>query len=152
MHVKRDPEAISLDTFLLYKVSLLADLIARRTSAIAKQQSLNISHWRVLAAIADSPGRTANQVVAITPMDKGIVSRAVKGLIESGYVTRKASDADGRIAHLFLTDTGAKAYRAMARKAEEVEAIMTQEISDKEKKAFNAAVQKLSSALSTENS
>ena len=112
VNVKNTP--IDLDSFVPYLTTRLADLIARRTAAIAKKYDLNLSHWRVLAAIAHKPGRTANEVVAVTPMDKGIVSRAVKHLIEIAMVTRKASNADGRVAYLYLTSKGERLYNALA--------------------------------------
>jgi hypothetical protein len=89
-------EAIRLNDYWPYQVTVLADRIARLTSAIVKREAgLNLSQWRVLAAIAEAPGRTAVEVVNVTPMDKGIVSRATKALLEAGLVVRRASQADG---------------------------------------------------------
>ena len=80
---------------LAYQVTVLADQIARRTSSVVKRYELNLSQWRVLAAVADKPGRTSAEVVTITPMDKGIVSRATKALLTMGLLTRVASQSDG---------------------------------------------------------
>lgn len=108
-------DVIRLDSFLPYQITLLADRVARQTAAVARRHDgLNLSHWRVLAAVAEAPGRTANEVVAVTPMDKGIVSRAVKSLIDLGLISRKASQADGRVAHLHLTAKGLRQYESMA--------------------------------------
>jgi len=75
-----------------------------------------------MAAVAERPGRTANEVVAITPMDKGIVSRAVKALLDKGMLARKASNEDGRLGHLFLTARGEKKYAALAADIRGIEA------------------------------
>lgn len=102
---------LSLETAWTYKVSVLAQLIARRTSeALALVSDLNLSQWRTLAAIADTPGRTARDVVTVTPMDKGLVSRAVGALVERGLVERRSSPSDGRLSHLHLTRTGTSHY------------------------------------------
>ena len=94
-----------------YAVSVLADRVARRVGAVvAANSALNLSQWRVLAAVAEQPGRMAREVVAITPMDKGLVSRAVARLVELGLMERRRSDSDGRAAHLHLTEAGQAAF------------------------------------------
>ncbi|WP_265571481.1 MarR family winged helix-turn-helix transcriptional regulator [Sphingomicrobium nitratireducens] len=117
--------AIRLGAFLPYQLVLLADLVSRRIATVVKRrEGLNLSHWRVMAAVAEVPGRTAREVVAVTPMDKGIVSRAVKSLIEKGLVERRASDSDGRLGHLHLTTRGEAAYASIAADILDVEADM----------------------------
>jgi DNA-binding MarR family transcriptional regulator len=106
-----EEHVLKLDQFWPYQVTVLADRIARRTSKIAKAHNLNLSQWRVLAAIAEVPGRTSVEVVTITPMDKGIVSRATKALLIMGLVRREASQRDGRISHLHLTAEGLDLYQ-----------------------------------------
>ncbi|MGB0592573.1 MAG: MarR family winged helix-turn-helix transcriptional regulator [Myxococcota bacterium] len=111
---KTQPERVlSLDDFWPYQVTVLSDRIARRTSKIVKEHGLNLSQWRVLAAIAEVPGRTSVEVVTVTPMDKGIVSRATKALLAMGLVRREASQSDGRISHLHLTDAGVTLYHQL---------------------------------------
>ena len=83
-----------------------------------------------MAAIAEVPGRTSVEVVTITPMDKGIVSRATKALLEMGLARRKASQLDGRISHLFLTKAGQTLYQELI---PQVQAILTQVQSGLEK-------------------
>jgi len=113
---------ISLASFLPYQITVLADRIARRIAAVASAHGgLNLSQWRVLAAIAEAPGRTAQEVAALTPMDKAIVSRAVSALLEQDMLVRKASQSDGRLGHLFLTALGETRYRAIARDVRRIE-------------------------------
>lgn len=109
-----DRAALELDRAWIYKVSVLADLVARRVGeAVTRVSALNLSQWRVIAALADEPGRTASQVVAVTPMDKAVVSRAVAAMVRDGFIERRASAADGRVSHLFLTPSGDAAYAAI---------------------------------------
>ena len=107
------PHVLRLDHYWPYQITVLADRIGRRTTRIVKERGLNLSQWRVLAAVAEMPGRTAVQVVRVTPMDKGIVSRATRGLLDQGLLRREASQTDGRLGHLFLTDEG-QAARVVA--------------------------------------
>ncbi len=111
---------LRLDTYWPYLVTVLADRIARRTTRIVKEHALNLSQWRVMAALADVPGRSSKEVVALTPMDKGIVSRATKALLQMGLVRREASQLDGRRSHLFLTESGQALYATIVPKVDEI--------------------------------
>ena len=114
------PGVLQLDHFWPYQVTVLADRIARRTTRIVKEHGLNLSQWRVLAAVAEVPGRTAVEVVRITPIDKGIVSRATRGLLDLDLLRRQASQTDGRLSHLFLTEAGDALYKTLAPQVEAI--------------------------------
>ena len=106
-----DSSQIKLEDFWPYQVVVLADLVSRHTNSILKTHGhLNLSQWRVLAAIGDQPGRSAAEVVVMTPMDKGIVSRATASLVEDGFIRKKTDPNDKRRAELFLTAKGRKHY------------------------------------------
>ena len=109
-----DNKIIRLEDYWPYLVTVISERIARRTSKIVKETAgLNLSQWRVMAAIGEVPGRTSVEVVTITPMDKGIVSRATKALLEQGLVRRKACQTDGRLSYLFLTKKGQRVYEEL---------------------------------------
>jgi len=106
---------IALDDFWPYQVVVLADQISRHTLSVVKAQAdLNLSQWRVLAAVAEQPGRTAAEVTAITPMDKTIVSRAVSSLIESGLISKISDASDKRRSSLSATKAGRNIYAKVA--------------------------------------
>ena len=111
-----DPSpALPLDASWIYKVAVLADLVAKRVARIAAREGgLSLAQWRVLAALADRPGRTAREVVDVTPMDKGMVSRAVTALAERRLVARQADGADARRVFLTLTEEGQATFAAIA--------------------------------------
>ncbi len=103
---------LKLEESWIYKVAVLADIVARTITPIVYRVSgLNLSQWRVIAAVADQPGCTATEVVAITPMDKGLVSRAVRTLVNQEIIARQSSEKDGRSVNLRLTKEGEKIYR-----------------------------------------
>jgi DNA-binding MarR family transcriptional regulator len=106
---------IALDDFWPYQAVVLADQISRYTLSIVRTESdLNLSQWRVLAAVAEEPGRTAAQVTAITPMDKTIVSRAVSSLITLGLITKTSDTSDKRRSSLSTTSAGQDIYAKVA--------------------------------------
>lgn len=131
--------AFPLEKAWIYKVTVLSDLVARRVSDVVQRTSgLNLSQWRVIAAIADDPGCTATQVVARTPMDKAIVSRAVSSLIDRDFVERTASRRDGRVSHLTLTPAGLQAYETIVAALNESQADGTTVLADEDHDAFLA--------------
>jgi len=149
MPVKEQIDAIELATFAPYQISVLADMIARRVAAITKSHAgINLSQWRVLAAVADQAGCTANEVTAVTPMDKGIVSRAVKALLEMGLLVRNASQEDGRLAHLYLTPKGRRAYALLATKIREIDAQMSRNVTKKNWKQLSVLLNSMINGFS----
>jgi len=114
---KNNQSHIDLESFWPYHAVVLADLVTRHTHGIAKAEAgLNISQWRVLAAVAGKPGRTAAEVTNITPMDKTIVSRAVSSLIEAGLIKKTPTATDKRRLSLDPTKAGQKAYKKIAQR------------------------------------
>ena len=148
MRVNED-DVIELENFLPYQVILLADRVSRHSAAIVKRfRDMNLSQWRVLAAVAEAQGRTANEVVAVTPMDKGLVSRAVKSLIERRLIERRASDSDGRVGHLYLTRRGARTYREIAREIRDMESEMLGALDPDEADTLQGSLSRLLDSLS----
>jgi len=113
---KKTTPHIILDDFWPYQTVVLADQISRYTLSIVRAEAnLNLSQWRVLAAVAEEPGRTAAQVTAITPMDKTIVSRAVNSLIALGLIKKISDISDKRRSSLSTTAAGQDVYVKVAR-------------------------------------
>ena len=109
-----DAPIMELENYWPYQVIVLADLVSRHTHSVLKTHgSLNVSQWRVLAAIGEKEGRSAAEVVAITPMDKGIVSRATASLVEDGLVLKKGDPEDRRRSELYLTNKGRQQYQTI---------------------------------------
>ena len=107
---------LRLEESWIYKIAVLADVVARTIAPIVYRVSgLNLSQWRVIAAIADRPGCTATEVVSITPMDKGLVSRAVRTLVDREIITKQSSEKDGRAIFLRLTAEGKRIYREIVK-------------------------------------
>ncbi len=148
MAVKSDLSPIALDDFAPYQISVMAEGLARRMSLIVREAGgLSLTQWRVLAAVAEQPGRSANEIVAVTPMDKAIVSRAVKRLLDMALITRRASRSDGRLSHIHLTAKGRRIYERLAREARTVERDLLAGFSAAEREAASDLLAKLSAAV-----
>jgi len=64
---------------------------------------IGVNEWRLMAHVANEPGCTSSEVSQFLRVDKAIVSRSLKSLIEKGLMA--AVDDDGR-RRLFLTEEG----------------------------------------------
>ncbi len=143
-----DSEIISLDEFWPYRVVVLADQVAKRTVRILKAHGeLNLSQWRVLAAVAQDEGCSSADVVAVTPMDKGIVSRAVKSLIDAKIISKRPSEHDKRVSHLFLTQDGRAQYLAVGAEIRKVDEELRAMMSKSEYADLDLMLSKLSAVL-----
>ena len=103
---------LELSSFMPYRLNQLAHLVSRGIANIYEDRhGLTAAQWRVMAAVAETPGITAQKVVEMTPMDKVTVSRAVAALCEMELLQRTASKTDGRVALLSLTTDGINIYQ-----------------------------------------
>ena len=99
---KSRPALPALNEYWPYQAAVLGDLISRHTLMILREHGqLNLSQWRVLAAVFEKPGCSATQVVGVTPMDKGLVSRAVASLIKLELIKKIEDPSDRRKASLY---------------------------------------------------
>lgn len=141
-------QVLRLAEYWPYLVTVLSDRIARRTTKIVKEQAgLNLSQWRVMAAIGEVPGRTSREVVQVTPMDKGIVSRATKALLIQGLIFRAASQEDGRVSYLYLTEKGTIVYKRLIPEVEGVLERAGEALSEADQSQMSALLSALMSVI-----
>ena len=141
-------QVLRLAEYWPYLVTVLSDRIARRTTKIVKEQArLNLSQWRVMAAIGEVPGRTSREVVQVTPMDKGIVSRATKALLSQGLIFRAASQEDGRVSYLYLTEKGTVVYKRLIPEVEGVLKRAGEALSEADQSQMSALLSALMSVI-----
>jgi DNA-binding MarR family transcriptional regulator len=64
---------------------------------------IGVNEWRLMAHVANEPGCTSTEVSQFLRVDKAIVSRSLKSLVEKGLIG--AVDDEGR-RRLYLTEQG----------------------------------------------
>ncbi|TWI89669.1 DNA-binding MarR family transcriptional regulator [Roseibium hamelinense] len=102
---------LELDSFLPYRLNLLAERVSRSFSQIyANQLGIGIPEWRVLAIIGQYGRVTSKEIGIRSTMHKTKVSRAVSALEAKGYVVRAANPLDMRESYLELTASGRQTY------------------------------------------
>lgn len=98
---------LKLDSFLPYRISVLANTISTTLAGAYSQQfDLRIPEWRVLATLGSHPDLSAREVARRTAMDKVAVSRAVSSLIDKGRVASRIDTGDRRRTLLRLSPEG----------------------------------------------
>ncbi|MGJ8596032.1 MarR family winged helix-turn-helix transcriptional regulator [Sulfitobacter sp.] len=102
-----NPQLAQLSNFLTYRISRVHQKLNVQASKILHDSvGLTLNQWRLLAFIGGAEQVTASELVKYTSMDKGLVSRNAKSLIESGLVTSSEHEKDNRVHLLSLTPAG----------------------------------------------
>ena len=98
---------LDLRSFITYRLSRLQSLINSQAQHILRTYGdVGHSEWRVLILVEDRGTSTMAHVVRDGQIDKAQVSRAVKTLVEKGYLDSRTDPADHRQSLLSLTDAG----------------------------------------------
>ncbi len=134
--------------FVSHRLARITNVANRGlTRLISGQFGLTLSEWRVMAAIGDKSGISANAVCRATAMDKVRVSRAVSGLLDQGYLRRDTDAADRRRSKLYLSAAGERAHDTILPLAERYDRMMLEPLSGEEERLLNALFEKLESGL-----
>jgi DNA-binding MarR family transcriptional regulator/GNAT superfamily N-acetyltransferase len=105
---------------------------------------------RVLYEIAHHEQPTATDIAKELALDAGYLSRMLRSLERSGFVTRTRSDADGRRAHLSLTREGKTAFARLNRETEQDVAARLEKLSPGDQRQLVAAMQVIERLLGAE--
>lgn len=102
-----NPQLALLSNFLTYRISRVHQKLNVQASKILSDSvGVTLNQWRMIAFIGGAETVTASELVRYTTMDKGLVSRNVKSLIESGLVASFNHEKDSRVHLLSLTPAG----------------------------------------------
>jgi DNA-binding MarR family transcriptional regulator len=75
----------------------------------------------VLKSLDRRDGQSMTELAAMLSVQPPTVTKMVGRLAAKGYVERRGSEADGRLAHVYLTDAGRDAVKKIDRMLREVE-------------------------------
>jgi len=110
----RDRANIAMDGFITVKAVQLAEIISRGASQVFETRfGVKNTELRILVHL----GRQAlpvNELARRTHVDKGWISRSLKGLEERGLVLRSAHPTDARASLVRLTEAGEALVQSFA--------------------------------------
>jgi DNA-binding MarR family transcriptional regulator len=120
---------LSLEAFLPYRLNRAAAAISTRFKRVyARRYQLTTPEWRVLATVAQFGEITARDIGVHSQMHKTKVSRAVRGLAERRWLTRRENILDRREEFLVLNARGRQAYESLIPEMKRLEAQLLEDI------------------------
>lgn len=111
-----DREKVFKQSRLTYRLETLANqAISANDPLFVEKLGCTIREMRILRLIDDYPGIEFNEIMHVSGLDRSLVSRLIRSLLDKGLVSRVNSSEDARRYGLFTTETG-KACRLLGRK------------------------------------
>ena len=130
--------------FLTYRLSRVqAKLNAQANALLQKHSGLTLSKWRILALIGAAGQTRLSELARIAALDKGLLSRNLKVMIEEGLVDAKQDDIDHRVQHLRLTEGGQKLFDLTLPKMRQRQSKLRETLDARELDALYSALDKL---------
>ncbi|MBS0224163.1 MAG: MarR family transcriptional regulator [Proteobacteria bacterium] len=138
------PQALELENFLPYRLSVLAQIVSESLHDLyAGPFQLTVTQWRVMAALGRFAPLTASDVGQRIVMDKVAVSRAVAGLLQRGLVERATDRSDRRRASLRLSARGRAMHARIVPIALAYEKRLYDTLTGHERRLFDTLAQRL---------
>jgi len=109
-----------------------------RTALAARllQTGLYAGQDQIMMALADEDGQTPGGLASRLGVRPPTITKTINRLQAQGFLDRRASDADSRQAHIFLTDSGREAIRVIEKSLRKTEKQALRGLDKKEQKAL----------------
>ncbi|MEZ5535377.1 MAG: MarR family winged helix-turn-helix transcriptional regulator [Thiolinea sp.] len=102
-----DKDSVFRNSALTHRLEILAnEAIRANDSLFVEQTGCTIREYRVLRMIDEHGGIAFNEIMHITGLDRSLVSRLIRTLLERELIYRVNSKEDARRFGLFTTDSG----------------------------------------------
>ena len=141
---KTAPESIELQKFLPYRLSIVTNKVSSKLASLYSDRfGISIAEWRVMAVLGQKSNLSADEVCAMTEMDKVSVSRAVTKLMKKKQLLRNFSKEDKRRSILKLSRSGYAIYMQIVPLALSFEQEIVKKLSAKEQGQLENLLNKL---------
>ena len=124
-----DPLIRPLEENLSYRLSFLHFQMGRATAPLLASHGVSNQQWKVLSVLHRIGPATAQEVTQWVTLDKSAISRTVRSLLQSAWLTRRLMGDDGRHVHLLLTARGRALYARVAADIGALQKELTQDLS-----------------------
>ncbi|MES0881452.1 MarR family winged helix-turn-helix transcriptional regulator [Roseibium sp. SCP14] len=119
-----------------------------RSGAHLMRIGLHPGQELVLKVLADSDGRTMSQLALALGVQPPTVTKMVTRLSSQGYVSRRVSDTDGRLARVYLTDEGRDLVTSVDKAWKRLEREAMSGLDDKDRKKLRKLLRQVEKNLS----
>src|SRR6478672_13428915 len=104
---RQPQQLLDLDRYVPALITFIANKLSRSATVLyQKRFGVNVTEWRILALLAIEPAISAARICYVIGFDKGPVSRTLAMMEESGLVTIRTDENDGRTHAISLTAKG----------------------------------------------
>jgi DNA-binding MarR family transcriptional regulator len=105
---------LDLTRFVPYLLNaIISKFIAASSRIYFKRHGCGMVEWRILSMLALNPTVPASHLSALSGINKSVISRTLKLLVERGYVNLRPDAADRRKELLSLTHEGLALHNEM---------------------------------------
>jgi len=143
----RPDVADDLTRYLTFRLSRLqAALNAQAAQVLAGGAGLTLMQWRILALIDGTGQTTHGALMRSGAFDKGLLSRALAGMIDQGLLSEARDDGDHRRQNLRITPLGLQRRARAAPLMQARRERLLRDFTPAETEALMAALDKLMAA------
>ncbi len=103
-------EWILLDSTLAFYITVLYKDFMRYTGHRLTELDLSFGQLPFLIYVGKSPGCTPSELTKYLQIDWGYSQRTLTKLTKSGFLRKEKNTENARVAHLYLTEKGQKAF------------------------------------------
>jgi DNA-binding MarR family transcriptional regulator len=127
-----------------YRLLVLSNALGKGAVRFyARQFQIPLPQWRLIAVLALHAPISVNALSLELSTDKGWISRTASVLIRKGLVDSRADGTDARRLRLDLTTKGRSLYARVAPAVSRRQTRLLSVLSDRERAAFETALDKL---------
>lgn len=111
------------------------------------EQGLYAGQDRIILALNQENGQTPGQLAERLGVRPPTVTKTINRLAAQGFVEKRASDQDARRAHVFLTESGEQAIRAIEKSVRKTEKQALKDLDKKDQKALTKLLERVEANL-----
>lgn len=129
----REPlsDVITLGTYVPSAVVVISNSFAHGGSTVYHRRfGIRVNDWRILNALAITPGRNAKQLTETLRLDKAVISRCVAELTRLGLI---GGEREGIARRLYLTERGAAVHQGVLPLSRQRERVLTAGFTEEER-------------------
>lgn len=146
---RRISDVRRFNRFYTQKIGALQEGLLESVFSLAQVRVLyELAHWGD-AAGATARSASASRLAARLGLDKGYLSRVLRGFERQSLIARKRSTADGRESVVALTTQGRKAFAPLERRARRTVGEMLVKLSERERSRLAAAMTTIEQLLAS---
>ena len=135
---------LPLHQYLTYRLSRVqAKLNAQGSKMLRDSVGLTLSQWRVVALVGAAGTTRLSALAREAALDKGLLSRNLKTLIEDGIVHSEPDEFDHRAQHLSLSPKGLSLFDRTLPVTRRRQDWLRKDLSEDEIRVFRTVLDKL---------